>query len=38
VKVYQYIPYGSKWFSYFYRRIRERKSNALFALRAVVGR
>ncbi|ELZ50672.1 Proline dehydrogenase [Halorubrum distributum JCM 9100] len=37
VKVYQYIPYGSKWFSYFYRRIRERKSNALFALRAIVG-
>jgi proline dehydrogenase len=37
VAVYQYIPYGSKWFSYFYRRIRERKSNALFALRAVVG-
>ena len=36
-EVYQYIPYGSKWFSYFYRRIRERKSNALFALRAVVG-
>ncbi|WP_436927864.1 proline dehydrogenase family protein [Halosimplex amylolyticum] len=36
VDVYQYIPYGSKWFSYFYRRIRERKSNALFALRAVV--
>jgi len=35
--VYQYIPYGSKWFSYFYRRIRERKQNALFALRAVVG-
>ncbi|MDS0259072.1 proline dehydrogenase family protein [Haloarcula sp. S1CR25-12] len=36
-EVYQYIPYGSKWFSYFYRRIRERKANALFALRAVVG-
>ncbi|WP_123539063.1 proline dehydrogenase family protein [Halosimplex salinum] len=38
VDVYQYIPYGSKWFSYFYRRVREQKSNALFALRAVVGR
>ncbi|GAA0555576.1 proline dehydrogenase family protein [Halorubrum ejinorense] len=37
VEVYQYIPYGSKWFSYFYRRIRERKSNALFALRAIIG-
>ncbi|WP_254271589.1 proline dehydrogenase family protein [Haloarcula marina] len=38
IDVYQYIPYGTKWFSYFYRRIRERKGNALFALRAVVGR
>jgi proline dehydrogenase len=37
-EVYQYIPYGSKWFSYFYRRVRERKENALFALRAVVGK
>ncbi len=37
VDVYQYIPYGSKWASYFYRRIRERKSNVLFALRAIVG-
>jgi proline dehydrogenase len=36
--VYQYIPYGTKWFSYFYRRVRERKENALFALRAVIGR
>jgi proline dehydrogenase len=36
-EVYQYIPYGSKWLSYFYRRVRERKENALFALRAVVG-
>ena len=37
VPTYQYIPYGDKWFSYFYRRIREQKSNALFALRAVLG-
>jgi proline dehydrogenase len=36
-EVWQYIPYGTKWFSYFYRRVRERKENALFALRAVVG-
>ena len=36
-EVYQYIPYGTKWFSYFYRRVRERKENALFALRAVIG-
>lgn len=36
--VWQYAPYGDKWFSYFSRRVRERKENALFALRAVVGR
>ena len=35
--VYQYVPYGDKWFSYFYRRVRERKENLLFAVRAVVG-
>jgi proline dehydrogenase len=35
--VYQYIPYGPRWLSYFYRRVRERKENALFALRAVLG-
>ncbi|MFB6119468.1 proline dehydrogenase family protein [Halosegnis sp.] len=34
--VYQYAPYGTKWLSYFYRRVRERKANALFALRAIV--
>ncbi|WP_410765826.1 proline dehydrogenase family protein [Haloferax sp. DFSO60] len=37
VEVWQYAPYGGKWFSYFYRRVRERKENALFALRAIVG-
>ncbi|WP_121823174.1 proline dehydrogenase family protein [Halostella salina] len=37
VDVYQYVPYGSRWIQYFYRRVRERKENALFALRAVVG-
>ena len=36
VEVWQYVPYGGKWLSYFYRRIRERKENALFALRALV--
>ncbi|SFB75867.1 L-proline dehydrogenase [Halobiforma haloterrestris] len=36
VDVYQYIPYGNKWFSYFYRRVRERKENLLFALRAIL--
>ncbi|MFB6082516.1 MAG: proline dehydrogenase family protein [Halanaeroarchaeum sp.] len=35
--VYQYVPYGGKWFQYFYRRIRERKENLLFAARAVLG-
>ncbi|NIB99704.1 proline dehydrogenase family protein [Halobacterium sp. R2-5] len=38
VTVYQYVPYGDKWFSYFYRRAMERKENMLFALRAVLGR
>jgi proline dehydrogenase len=38
VEVWQYVPYGGKWFSYFYRRAMERKENLLFALRAVIGR
>ncbi|MBP1923126.1 proline dehydrogenase [Halorubrum alkaliphilum] len=38
VDVTQYAPYGNKWLSYFYRRVRERKENVLFALRAIVGR
>lgn len=38
VEVWQYVPYGDKWFSYFYRRAMERKENMLFALRAVLGR
>ncbi|WP_410765008.1 proline dehydrogenase family protein [Haloferax sp. DFSO60] len=37
VEMWQYVPYGDKWFQYFYRRVRERKENALFALRAVTG-
>ncbi len=36
-EVWQYAPYGSKWMSYFYRRVRERKENLMFALRAVAG-
>jgi proline dehydrogenase len=36
VDVYQYIPYGSKWLSYFYRRVRERKENIGFAARAIL--
>lgn len=35
-EVNQYIPYGDKWASYFYRRVRERKENLLFAARAVL--
>ena len=38
VDVYQYVPYGSKWAQYFYRRVMERKENLLFAARAIVGR
>ncbi|AXG06683.1 proline dehydrogenase [Haloplanus rubicundus] len=34
--VYQYVPYGSAWVSYFYRRVRERRENLRFALRAIV--
>lgn len=37
VDVWQYVPYGSAWFAYFFRRIFERKENLLFALRAVLG-
>jgi proline dehydrogenase len=36
-EVWQYVPYGDRWLSYFYRRVAERKENALFALRAVLG-
>jgi len=28
-----YVPYGTHWFPYFYRRIRERKENLMFVLR-----
>jgi proline dehydrogenase len=37
IDVNQYAPYGNKWLSYFYRRVRERKENLTFALRAVAG-
>ncbi|MFC7076645.1 proline dehydrogenase family protein [Haloarcula halophila] len=37
VDVWQYVPYGSRWPSYFWRRVLERKENALFALRAIAG-
>ena len=37
VDVTQYAPYGGKWISYFYRRVRERKENLPLAARAVLG-
>jgi len=33
-----YVPYGTHWLPYYYRRIRERKENLIFALRSVLGR
>lgn len=36
VPMYQYAPYGGKWLSYFYRRVKENTGNATFALRAIV--
>lgn len=31
-----YVPYGARWLPYYWRRIRERKENLLFALRSVL--
>lgn len=36
--VWQYAPYGRKWLSYTYRRMRERRENIRFAIRAILGR
>jgi proline dehydrogenase len=33
-----YVPYGTHWAGYFYRRITERPENALFALRSLIAR
>ena len=33
--VWQYVPYGTEWASYFYRRLAERKQNAALAVRAI---
>jgi len=35
--VWQYAPFGARWPSYFYRRVRERRRNLSFALRAIAG-
>jgi proline dehydrogenase len=32
-----YVPYGTHWFPYFYRRLRERKENVFFVLRNLLG-
>jgi proline dehydrogenase len=32
-----YVPYGTHWFPYFYRRLRERKENVYFVLRSLLG-
>jgi proline dehydrogenase len=32
-----YVPYGTHWFPYFYRRLRERKENVFFVLRGLFG-
>ncbi|MEM8559562.1 MAG: proline dehydrogenase family protein [Bacteroidota bacterium] len=31
-----YVPYGTQWFPYFSRRLRERKENVFFVLKALV--
>ena len=32
-----YVPYGTHWVPYFYRRLRERRENILFVLRSLFG-
>jgi len=32
-----YVPYGTHWIPYFYRRLRERKENVLFVLKGLLG-
>ncbi len=34
--VRSYVPYGTHWFPYFVRRLRERKENVFFVLRSLV--
>jgi proline dehydrogenase len=29
------MPYGSHWFPYYYRRIRERKENLMFVVKGL---
>jgi proline dehydrogenase len=32
-----YVPYGTHWFPYFYRRLRERRENIFFVVRSLFG-
>ncbi len=32
-----YVPYGTHWFPYFYRRLRERMENIFFVVRSLLG-
>ena len=32
-----YVPFGTHWLPYFYRRLRERKENVFFVLRSLLG-
>jgi proline dehydrogenase len=32
-----YVPFGTHWFPYFYRRLRERRENVFFVLRNLLG-
>jgi proline dehydrogenase len=36
-RVRVYVPYGTHWFPYFSRRLRERKENVFFVLRSLIG-
>ncbi len=38
VRVGQYVPYGPDWPAYYWRRVRERRENLFFALRAIFSR
>ena len=37
-RVRVYVPYGTHWAGYFYRRLTERKENVFFALRSLIRR
>jgi proline dehydrogenase len=32
-----YVPFGTHWFPYFYRRLRERRENVLFVVKSLLG-